>query len=105
MEVNVIDNVATMRGIYLREAHETNQMIQKVVKVRPNFLEADDSFDMNPLKVSFELKIALVATQPWVTCPDHLILMHGGMFSFFFLSLSFSLFFFFYSYNFILIQL
>ena len=77
-EVTIPEQGATNRGIYLREPPEIAQVIQRTVKVRPVWPELEDQGEQNPAKVAFEVKTALVATQPWIHTPDHMILMHGG---------------------------
>lgn len=62
------------RGIYLREPFETDRPIETRVTVTPIFPKDAD----NRAKVDFELRIALECTADWISCAEHLLLMHGG---------------------------
>ncbi|SPO21109.1 related to Tripeptidyl-peptidase II [Ustilago trichophora] len=61
------------RGIYLREKHETYNVQQTNVTVRPTYKagETEKTFDL-------ELRCALAATQPWVQVPEFLLLGGNG---------------------------
>ena len=62
------------RGIYLREPFELERPVETRVTVTPRFPKDAD----NRAKVDFELKIALESNAHWVSCAEHLLLMHGG---------------------------
>jgi tripeptidyl-peptidase-2 len=72
-DVNVAAH-GSVRGIYLRERHATRRPTTTNVSVRPVFAENAK----NEEKLSFEMRIALRATQPWVEVGEHLVLTHGG---------------------------
>lgn len=75
--VSIAEGGNVHRGLYLREPAETSQLIQRGVRIKPHFPGDDDSGKLNPSKVAFEIKVALVATQSWIMAPDHMILMHS----------------------------
>lgn len=62
------------RGIYLREAHQTARPTTHGVSVRPVFAEGTRP----ETKTAFEMRVSLVATQPWIQVGAHTVLTHGG---------------------------
>jgi tripeptidyl-peptidase-2 len=62
------------RGIYLREAFESNKPSETSVTVRPVFHEDADNRD----KIDFEMRIALQSTAEWVQAGGYILLSHGG---------------------------
>ncbi|KAL0088936.1 subtilase family-domain-containing protein [Phycomyces blakesleeanus] len=68
------------RGIYLREREETNQVQYLPVTVKPTFMAENNVEDpkYNRAKFNYEARIALVATESWISAPDYLYLHSGG---------------------------
>uniref|UniRef100_A0A7S2RCW9 Tripeptidyl-peptidase 2 n=1 Tax=Rhizochromulina marina TaxID=1034831 RepID=A0A7S2RCW9_9STRA len=62
------------RGVYLRQLEETSAVSSHSVSVKPVFLE----HAKNAEKHQFELQLQLESSANWLTCPAHLVLMHGG---------------------------
>ncbi|MEE2941959.1 MAG: S8 family serine peptidase [Verrucomicrobiota bacterium] len=62
------------RGIYLREAYNTDRAVASTIVVTPTFHEEAD----NAEKVAFEMRINLECSDSWVDHPKHVVLMHGG---------------------------
>ena len=62
------------RGIYLREAYNTDRAVASTIGVTPTFHEAAD----NAEKVAFEMRVNLECADPWIDHPKHVVLMHGG---------------------------
>lgn len=62
------------RGVYLREPHEVDQVLQTSVRVSPK-LHEDTAHER---RVAFEQRLALESTQPWIEVAEHLHLTHGG---------------------------
>jgi tripeptidyl-peptidase-2 len=69
-----IANRGNARGLYLREAAETQEAVASTVRVRPVFPEGAESRS----KADFEMRIALEASQPWIETGGHLVLTSGG---------------------------
>ncbi|KAG0356592.1 subtilase family-domain-containing protein [Gamsiella multidivaricata] len=67
------------RGIYLREWEECNKAHTLTVKVEPKFMKDIDynKPDINEKKLSFECRMALIATESWIRVPDFLF-MNGA---------------------------
>ncbi|KAI8146465.1 hypothetical protein BJV82DRAFT_598642 [Fennellomyces sp. T-0311] len=69
-----------LRGVYLREHAETSQVQYLGVKVNPTFMGETDP--ENPkyslAKFEFDARVALVASEPWITAPDYLYLSSSG---------------------------
>ncbi|KAI8969157.1 hypothetical protein BDF20DRAFT_826714 [Mycotypha africana] len=68
------------RGIYLRELDEVNQVQHIITKVTPNFMQEQnpESPKYNQAKFDYEARVALVATESWITAPDYLYLHSSG---------------------------
>lgn len=72
------------RGIYLRDSvssdseiyAQTSKFVQVPVSVSAIFRKGDEG--QSPLKLSYEQRIALISTEPWVQCPDYLLMNSGG---------------------------
>uniref|UniRef100_UPI00358EC262 tripeptidyl-peptidase 2 isoform X3 n=1 Tax=Myxine glutinosa TaxID=7769 RepID=UPI00358EC262 len=64
--------VRTRRGLYLREATQLVTCKDCTLWVEPIFSETAD----NEQKIALQLHLALVCTEPWVQCPEHLELMN-----------------------------
>ena len=62
------------RGVYLREAFNTDRAVSSTIAVTPSFHEDED----NAEKVAFEMRVNLECKAPWVDHPKHVVLMHGG---------------------------
>mmetsp|Transcript_61322 Transcript_61322/g.168297 ORF Transcript_61322/g.168297 Transcript_61322/m.168297 type:complete len:1350 (+) Transcript_61322:106-4155(+) len=63
------------RGVYLRQAKETNSVTSHSVTITPGFHEDTP----NKIKADFQVPLRLVSSAPeWVTCPSKLLLMHGA---------------------------
>jgi tripeptidyl-peptidase-2 len=62
------------RGIYLREANETNAASTHTVKIAPVFPESAK----NQERVDFELRLSISTTADWVTTGHSILLTHGG---------------------------
>ncbi|KAG0329317.1 tripeptidyl-peptidase II Tpp2 [Dissophora globulifera] len=68
------------RGIYLREWEECNKAHTLTVKVEPKFMKDLDynKPDINEKKLTFECRMALVATESWIRVPEFLF-MNGAL--------------------------
>ncbi|KAG1467187.1 hypothetical protein G6F56_004548 [Rhizopus delemar] len=68
------------RGIYLREHDETNQVQYITTKVQPQFMGEFDPENpkYNEAKFNYEARVALIASESWITVPDYLYLHSGG---------------------------
>ncbi|CAO0794467.1 unnamed protein product [Mucor circinelloides] len=68
------------RGIYLRELDETSQIQYITTKVQPHFMNELDPEDpkYNQAKFEYDVRVALVATESWITVPDYLYLHSSG---------------------------
>lgn len=62
------------RGVYLREPHEVDRVLQTSVRVKPQLHEDAD----NTKRVDLQLRLALECTQPWIDAADHVQLSHGA---------------------------
>lgn len=62
------------RGVYLREADESNRVLETDVQVKPIFHDDAPNRD----KINFEMRIALRTDARWIQVPEHLALMHNG---------------------------
>jgi hypothetical protein len=68
-----------VRGIYLRRADETDRPAQVLVRVAPVFPHpAGDADAHHGARIALEQRVALTSTQPWITAPQHLLLIHNG---------------------------
>ena len=66
----------TDRGVYWRDAAQTSTAADVSVTLTPVWGE---SASVNTSRVAFQSRLALFSTDPrWATCPDRLLLMHGG---------------------------
>ncbi|MEW5301337.1 MAG: hypothetical protein WDW36_004201 [Sanguina aurantia] len=63
-----------MRGIYLREAHETSKPSSFSCSVTPRLHETAD----NRLRLRIEDRVALTTTAPWLSCPSAVLMHHSG---------------------------
>ena len=83
----------TLRGVYLREVHETARPSNHTIQVDPTFPKGagmcnsiTDNNDIVPVsqstgaeqKLSLDLHLALVSNKSWVHTPQHLVLHHSG---------------------------
>ncbi|PKI84840.1 tripeptidyl-peptidase II [Malassezia vespertilionis] len=68
-----LNGSADMRGIYLREAAETQRVNQCTVHVAPKFKEADTERAFH-----LEIRAALKASEPWIHVPTFLALGCNG---------------------------
>jgi len=70
----------SLRGIYLRQAHETGVENSFVVTVDPQWQrEAEVSQAQQESRLSFETQFTLETTAPdWVTCPSRFVVLAGG---------------------------
>ncbi|KAJ1533129.1 tripeptidyl-peptidase II Tpp2, partial [Nowakowskiella sp. JEL0078] len=75
-EVSVLDQ-GNARGIYLREAAETNEIVQFSVNIDPKFPRSEE-VSQNIQKLGLQIAISLSATQSWVSVPEFLLLNNGG---------------------------
>ena len=68
------------RGIYLRELDEVSQIQHITTKVEPRFMEEKDLANpkYNQAKFEYDVRVALVATESWITVPDYLYLHSSG---------------------------
>lgn len=68
------------RGIYLREAEETNGIQYITTKVQPKFMGEFDPENpkYNEAKFNYEARVALIASESWITVPDYLYIHSGG---------------------------
>ena len=62
------------RGVYLREAFNTDRAVSSTIVVTPTFHEDED----NAEKVAFEMRINLECNASWIDHPKHVVLMHGS---------------------------
>ena len=62
------------RGIYLRQPNESNTATSYQVTIAPKFPESATSDE----KISYERRLRLVSTAPWVQSPSHLLLLQEG---------------------------
>ncbi|KAI7856234.1 hypothetical protein BDC45DRAFT_555693 [Circinella umbellata] len=78
-KVGVLQN-GNKRGVYLREYNETNQVQYLTVRVRPTFMGETDPENpkYNLAKFEYDARVALVASESWITVPDYLYLSSGG---------------------------
>jgi tripeptidyl-peptidase-2 len=61
------------RGIYLREPEESARAHDLLVEIDPLFADADS----NRVRLSFERRLTLSSTAPWVSVPAHFVSVHG----------------------------
>ncbi|CEG66665.1 hypothetical protein RMATCC62417_03204 [Rhizopus microsporus] len=68
------------RGIYLREIEETSNVQYINTKVQPKFMGEFDPENpkYNTAKFNYEARVALIATETWITVPDYLYMHSGG---------------------------
>lgn len=68
------------RGIYLREIDEVSQVQYITTKVQPNFMGETDPENpkYNQAKFDYDVRVALVATESWITAPDYVYLHSSG---------------------------
>ncbi|KAI9279744.1 hypothetical protein BY458DRAFT_501519 [Sporodiniella umbellata] len=68
------------RGIYLREIEETSQVQYITTKVQPQFMGESDPENpkYNEDKFNYEARVALIASESWITVPDYLYIHSGG---------------------------
>ncbi|CAO3640999.1 unnamed protein product [Mucor hiemalis] len=69
-----------MRGIYLRELDEVSQVQYITTKVEPRFMGETDPENpkYNQAKFDYDVRVALVATESWITAPDFVYLHSSG---------------------------
>ena len=63
-----------IRGAYLREPYENNQVTEQRIFVTPNFHEDATSRK----KVDFEMRLSFEASEPWVEVAEFANLVNGG---------------------------
>ncbi|KAI9271277.1 subtilase family-domain-containing protein [Helicostylum pulchrum] len=68
------------RGIYLRELDEVSQIQYITTKVEPKFMcESDpENPKYNQAKFDYDVRVALVASESWISTPDYLYLHSSG---------------------------
>lgn len=68
------------RGIYLREIDEVSQVQYLTTKVQPYFMGETDPENpkYNQAKFDYDVRVALVATESWITVPDYVYLHSSG---------------------------
>lgn len=68
------------RGVYLRELDEVSQIQYITTKVQPNFMGESDpeSPKYNQAKFDYDVRVALVSTDSWITAPDYVYLHSSG---------------------------
>ena len=69
-----LPSLDTARGVYLREPHELDKVLETRMKVEPRWHTDADQQD----KVRFQLRVALESTADWIKAPEHFLLVHGG---------------------------
>lgn len=62
------------RGIYLRQPYETSIENTFKIDITPKFKEGTP----NEVLYNYEVRMKLVASQRWVTCPDHMLMTNAG---------------------------
>ena len=62
------------RGIYLREPHETDRLVETRVRIQPKWHDDAD----NREQVDFQMRVGLESTAEWVHAPGHVLLVSGG---------------------------
>ena len=67
----VLPLLGDARGLYLRDPFETSAPLQTRVTLKPTFHE--DA--ANASKVTFQMKVAIQVTAPWIFCAEHMMLM------------------------------
>jgi tripeptidyl-peptidase-2 len=78
-DVRVANRSGSPRGIYLRQADESATRQNFAIHVDPKFRPEDDiSTDSQRRKIDFEMHFQIEASEPWVTVPDHFMLMNNG---------------------------
>ncbi|KAI8069082.1 uncharacterized protein B0P05DRAFT_551505 [Gilbertella persicaria] len=68
------------RGIYLRELDEVSQIQYLYTTVTPHFMEEEDLENpkYNKAKFNYDVRVALVASESWITVPDYVYLCSSG---------------------------
>lgn len=68
------------RGIYLRELDEVSQIQYINAKVQPHFMGETDPENpkYNQAKFDYDVRVALVATESWISVPDYVYLHSSG---------------------------
>jgi len=73
------------RGIYLRQAYETSIKNTYKVDIAPLFIKpltpdsVDDDLKMfHQQQTEYEYRVRLVSSQPWITCPDRVLMVQAG---------------------------
>ncbi|KAI8076819.1 uncharacterized protein BX664DRAFT_362744 [Halteromyces radiatus] len=76
----VVNKRGHQRGIYLRELDETSQVQYITTQIHPTFMGEKDPENpqYNRAKFDFDARVALIATQSWITTPDFLYIHSGG---------------------------
>lgn len=78
-EVYLEGKTGNPRGIYLREALQTQKKQVFTVRVNPCFQRSDDvDPELQQAKIDFELKCSVHSTASWVSAPEHFMLMNNG---------------------------
>ncbi len=62
------------RGVYLRDANETNDTFSATVQLQPRMENIED----NAVKLNYEVPILLKVNADWVKVGSHLLLTNGG---------------------------
>ncbi|KAI7869183.1 hypothetical protein BDF14DRAFT_1785690 [Spinellus fusiger] len=76
----VVSKRGSQRGIYLREQDETSQVQYLPVTVLPTFMSEHDTEKpkYNRAKFNYEARVALIASESWISAPDYLYLHSSG---------------------------
>ncbi|GMH33052.1 hypothetical protein BSKO_00886 [Bryopsis sp. KO-2023] len=69
------DGGVSMRGIYMREPADVLRPLTWMATVKPRLHEDADVRDE---KLAIEDRLSLKSTQPWLSCPEALLLPHNG---------------------------
>ena len=78
-----VNKRGTQRGVYLRELDEVSQIQYLAATIVPSFMNEEDYENpkYNKAKFNYDVRVALVATESWISAPDYLYLgSHGNSF-------------------------
>ncbi|KAI8330140.1 hypothetical protein EDC96DRAFT_612213 [Choanephora cucurbitarum] len=78
-----VNKRGSQRGVYLRELDEVSQIQYLATTVVPSFMNEEDYENpkYNKAKFNYDVRVALVATESWISVPDYLYLgSHGNSF-------------------------
>ncbi|KAG2195613.1 hypothetical protein INT47_005981 [Mucor saturninus] len=76
----IVQNQGIKRGIYLREIDEVSQVQYLTAKVQPHFMGETDPENpkYNQAKFDYDVRVALVATESWISVADYVYLHSSG---------------------------